>query len=118
MRYGGRAKGTPNKPSQTLIDKAKELDCDPFEILILFAKGDWKALGYDSRTVTKYTKNGQSYEVDTVTAEQRLNGAAQACQYLHPKRKALEGNIEVIGDFERPLKDLSDDELDELVNRK
>lgn len=85
----GRKKGTPNKRNQEIIDKAEELGVDPFEIILLFAKRDWKALGYKSETVIKAAKNG-TYEVDTITAQMQLSAAIEAAQYLYPKRKAIE----------------------------
>jgi hypothetical protein len=65
------------------------LGVDPFEILLLFAKGDWKGLGYKSETVVKYS-HGNPYKTDVITADHRLKAASEASQYLHPKRKAIE----------------------------
>jgi len=87
-KTGGRQKGTPNKRTQTLIERAEALGVDPFEVLLYVAKGDWKALGYKKGTV----KAGQfgSYEVDLITLKDRMFAASDACQYIHPKRKAVE----------------------------
>ena len=87
----GRKKGTANKKTQLLIDKAKELDCDPFEILLRFAKGDWSGLGYeDKEKIVAYSVNGEPIYDMVITPEMRLKAAGDACQYLHPKRKAIE----------------------------
>jgi hypothetical protein len=90
MKVGGRAKGVPNRTTQILQDKAAELEVDPFEILLRFAKGDWKGLKYSSPTETRYTPSGESYEKWVIEPELRAKCAADACQYLHPKRKAIE----------------------------
>lgn len=87
-RKGGRAVGTPNKRTSDLLDIANRLDCNPFEVLILFAKGDYAALGYEEkeRIVTK----DSIVEKYTITPELRQRSAKDACEYLHPKRKAVE----------------------------
>lgn len=92
---GGRRKGSPNKRTVLLIEKAAYLKVDPFEILLLVAKGDWQGLGY---------------EFNPITLGDRLAAATQACQYLYPKRKA----IDVIQktNIERPYGHLTDEELD------
>jgi len=90
QRFGGRKKGTPNRDTQTLAEKAKEIGADPFETLILFAKGDWSALGYDSEYQIKVTKGGETVNEFTISPELRKSAASDACQYLYPKRKALE----------------------------
>lgn len=111
----GRKKGTPNKDSLSLKERARELGVDPFVILLMYAKGDWKGLGYSSPTKLVASKSGECYEVDVITTDHRLKAAAEACQYLHPKRKAIEGSLDLgktQGD--RPLKHLSDEELDAL----
>lgn len=89
-KTGGRPKGTPNKRSQALEERAQALGVNPFEILLLFAKGDWEALGYPSEFDTKYTSSGSPYSVRIISPDTRQRSAAEVCQYLHPKRKAIE----------------------------
>ena len=89
-RIGGRQKGTPNKTTAQIIEKANELGIDPFEVLLLFAKGDWKALGYVSEMYEASAgKAGSSYRYNIDPAV-RAKCAAEAVQYLYPKRKAVE----------------------------
>ena len=88
-RYGGRKKGVPNIGSRTLMERAAALGVDPFDILLFFSKGDWEKLGYESKTETIISK-GISFEVDRITPDHRLKAASEACQYLHPKRKAID----------------------------
>lgn len=87
----GRKKGTPNKEVVPLLEKCAELNCDPFEILLLFAKGDWRALGYPSpERVKTVTESGFEITEDIISADLRASSAKEACQYIHPKRKAIE----------------------------
>lgn len=90
-KSGGRAKGTPNKKVGVLVEKCEELGCDPFEILLLFAKGDWEGLGYESgEKVISVTKEGHEIFGDVISPETRAKCAKEACEYIHPKRKAIE----------------------------
>ena len=121
LGIGGRKKGTPNKNRQVLLDKAKELGVDPFQILLLFAKGDWKALGYDSaETVTAITKDGQKIFADRISPELRQKSAKDASEYLYPKRKAVELTGEDGGpvDFNNVSKDEIDQRIKELLSGK
>ncbi len=86
----GRKKGTPNQDARTLQEKARALKVDPFEILLLFAKGDWKRLGYDSKSTTKFTAAGIEFEEDVIQPAMRMKAASDACQYLYSKRKPIE----------------------------
>lgn len=88
-RYGGRKKGVANKDTLPLKEKAKQLGIDPFEILLLFAKGDWESLGYPSAS---FVKEGSTFvnEELYIKPEVRAKAAAEACQYIHPKLKAIE----------------------------
>ena len=101
---GGRPKGAKNKRTQKAMEISKTLDCDPFEVLINFAKGDWKALGYKSeRFVTKKTiektvegkdeKVSVEIEVEgelVISPDMRLHAARDASPYLYPKLRTVE----------------------------
>lgn len=116
-KIGGRKKGTPNEPTRTLIEKTSELGIDPFEILLRFAAEDWKGLGYDSRTTTSFTSAGIEFEEFVIKPELRGKCAAEACQYIHAKRKAIEQTIDP-GLFEtiKSLETKSSKELLDIVN--
>lgn len=88
-KSGGRVKGTPNKKSLHLNERAKELGVDPFKILLHFAAGDYEALGY-KEIETKYDAQGKEISNLVITPELRCQAAEKACQYLYPKRKAVE----------------------------
>lgn len=111
-KTGGRVKGTPNKKTQDLLEKAEELGVDPFEILLMVAKGDWEGLGFESAKLVYFTAAGIEAEKDRITLSDRLSAASEACTYLHPKRKAVEHSGPNGGPIEtRDLSKLSDDEL-------
>ncbi len=108
----GRKKGTPNKSSLPLKEKAEKLGIDPYEVLLLFASGDWKKLGYDAEKVIKYSKDCQNEEF-TIQPAVRAKAAGEACKYLYPTLKSTEGTVKVLTP-DRPLKYLTDEELDAL----
>lgn len=87
-KFGGRQKGTPNK-SFRAKEVAERLGVDPLEILIRFAAGDWKGLGYDSE-VYHYEKgdgDGKSIGLGfVITPQIRSKCAAEACKYLYPTK--------------------------------
>lgn len=85
-KLGGRPKGAKNKRSlqvEILADKFQ----DPFELLMLFATGDWKGLGYDSEVYIMESAQGSTKIGYTISPEMRLAATKEACQYLYPKRK-------------------------------
>jgi hypothetical protein len=82
---GGRPKGSKNKDIIPLEAKAQELQVDPFEILLLFAQGNWQKLGYDGVKAV----NGEY----TINPSVRAKAASEACQYLYCKRKAIEHDV-------------------------
>lgn len=87
----GKKKGHITRDRQMLLDKAKELGVDPFEILLRFAANDWKGLGYEShmRVVGK-TQRGDDILTDTIEPQLRARCASDACQFMLPKLKAIE----------------------------
>lgn len=91
--FVGSRKGIPNLRTIDLLEKAKELNVDAFELLLNVVAKDWKALGYDSPTtqITTTTRGvTQTIEVDLITLQDRVRAAESICSYLYPKRKAIE----------------------------
>lgn len=88
-KRGGRQKGTPNKKSWDASAMAEELGINPFKILLHFAAGNWKELGYDKAERPMSSGEG-IYYVDVISPELRERAAEKASEYLLPKRKALE----------------------------
>lgn len=92
-KLSGSRKGVPNKRTQEAQEIAERLGIDPFQILLNFAVGDWKALGYKSPTSTRFV--GETMiEEDVISPDLRASSAKAACEYLYPKRKAIEHQIE------------------------
>lgn len=88
-KTGGRNAGTPNKRTFDARALAEKKGCDPLEILLDIAKGDWKALGYKVKYVTKVNM-GIEYEEDVILLENRLNAAKEASKYIYSQLKAVE----------------------------
>ena len=74
-KYGGRVKGTPNKSSQTIMDKLSDLNCDPIEGMATIAR---KAMDEGELILA-----GSMYK--------------ELAQYVAPKRKSIEvsGEMEI-----------------------
>jgi hypothetical protein len=91
----GRAKGSKNLKNRKIEELCAKHDIDPFEILLLFAKGDWKALEYDDKERVKFvTEGGVTVYEDVISPELRMNSAAQAARYLYPQKRAIEHTVE------------------------
>lgn len=105
----GRKKGTRNKNSLPLLEMAEKLQINPFEVLLLFAAGDWKRLGYESKIMTTDTQYGvkENYTIDPAV---RARAAAEAAHYLYPKLKATE--IKITNEDDDGAEELSDEELE------
>ena len=90
----GRPKGALNKKTRSLEEQAKKLNVNPFEILCLFAAGNWQALGY---------RNGSQ-----IDSKLRVLAAKEAAKYLYPVRKAVEVSTEEGKQFVLNIKDYTD----------
>jgi hypothetical protein len=84
----GRQIGTPNRKTSELIQLCDEKGINPFAALLELAKHEQPEL--------------------------RLSALKEICQYLYPKRKALEHS----GDINNPFADKSYDELKAMVKTK
>lgn len=101
----GRKKGVPNRQTLTVIQKAEELGIDPFKILLYFAAGDWKKLGYESEKYVVSSSDQGFVEKWTIEPAVRAKSAQEACSYLYPKRKAVELSNEQGEGFKIVLED-------------
>lgn len=68
-KSGGRAKGIPNRKTQSLIDKCDEFRIDPFVEML-------KALQEEQEP------------------KERFKMAAEISQYIYPKRRAMEHSMD------------------------
>lgn len=112
-KRAGRKVGSCNKDKVQLRERALALDIDPFETLLYFSAGDWKSLGYKSEYETTYTSSGTPIHKLTISTECRKSAAAEACQYMYPKLRAME--VEVSTKKKRPLKEIPSEMLNELL---
>lgn len=100
----GRPKGSLNKKNQEIQELAKELNCNPAKILMLFALRDHAALNLPE-TIEKASKTGELYEELSISADMQMNSANALMPYLYGKRKPIDSN----GDDSR-------DALDEILD--
>lgn len=111
----GSRKGVPNKKALPLLELAEKLKCNPFEVLIHFAKGDWEALGYDNSVYVRESKDGNSTTLGyTITPEVRAKAAMEACKYLFPQKKALQIDANSTITIKNPFHEMS---LEEKIER-
>lgn len=114
----GRKRGQPNKASLPLLEKARELGIDPFEILLKFAAEDWKGLGYPARTKISYTSAGIEFEEFIIKPELRGKCAAEACQYIHAKRKSIETTVDAsLLEKVKEMESKSEEELVAIIKK-
>lgn len=83
----GRPKGSRNKNKLALQEKCLELGIDTFEIMALFAAGDWKALGYEGPTINKLGNGNVIIEELTISPDLRFKAAKEVTAYLHAKKR-------------------------------
>ncbi len=103
-----RTKGSRDRKMIDAQKKAEELRIDPFEILLLFAAGNWEALGYEKKTKLIPIGKDNMIEEDVIGPELRMNAARDATNYIFAKRKAIEFDI----------KDLPDQAFDQEIERR
>lgn len=89
-KVGGSRKGIPNKDTTYLMELLSKHNFDPAELLILVAKGDYKALGYDRPTYTKQGYQGIEMEEYHITMDHRIDASKTLTAHVYPKRKAVE----------------------------
>jgi hypothetical protein len=89
-KTGGRRPGSKNIISKEADEIFERLKFCPLEGLVQFAKGDWKALGYESETRTCFTAAGIEFEESIIKPEHRLAALKEACKYRFAQKKALE----------------------------
>jgi len=85
----GRPKGSKNVRSFQAEIIADRLGIDPLEVLLRFAKGDWKGLGYDSEVYHLETESGAVKEAFVITPNMRLTAAKEAVKYLHAAKQSV-----------------------------
>ena len=93
LKHKGRAKGTQNKRTKLVEEIAERLKVDPFEIMMLYAKGDWKALGYESEVILVESGEGDGSKISMkyiISPELRSQNAQAAARYLYAHKQAVD----------------------------
>ena len=85
-KSGGRTKGTKNIRSFNAWELANRLNIDPLEVLLKFASGDWKGLGYDNEVYHSESATGETKLGYVITPNMRMNAADKACKFLYPTK--------------------------------
>lgn len=102
-----RPAGTPNSKTLQAIGALNRKGCDPLEILADIAMGNQIKCGS--------VVEGAPLQIEVIpTLDHRLNAAKELCQYIYPKRKAVEhsgidGDEIVITQIRRVVVDSKDD---------
>jgi hypothetical protein len=86
----GKPKGAKSAKTRTVEETAERVGVDLFEVLCMFAKGDWKGLGYEDEKETKFTSAGIEFEEYRIKPDLRLHAAKEACKYLYSQKRAVE----------------------------
>lgn len=86
QKTGGRQKGTPNKKTQVIEEILENLNCRPIEILAAVANGD----PLKARIGVAELEDDFLEGPVLPTLDQRIAAAKELCQYVYPKRKAIE----------------------------
>lgn len=96
QKTGGRQKGVPNKKTQIIESILEELNCDPIKILAAVANGEPLKARIGVGELSKKAPGCEDGDDDFVegdvipTLDQRISAAKELCQYVYPKRKAIE----------------------------
>ena len=91
----GRKKGVPNKKTQVIEDLLESLNCEPLRILAAVANGEPLhariGVGLPGKTAGGSEQDYDFVEMEvSPTLDQRIAAAKELCQYVYPKRKAVE----------------------------
>lgn len=85
-----RPKGSKNIKSFQAEELAKKLGVDPLEILLRFAMGDWKGLGYEAECYFKETAEGEVKMNYVIGPDLRVQAAQYAAKYLYSAKQAVQ----------------------------
>lgn len=104
-----------NRQMFDIYHLCEKMDINVFKILLHYAAGDWKALGYDSEVMHSENESGETKLVYTIKPELRLHAAATAAKYLYTPHRALDITANVNVNVEEQQREL--DNLKELSNQ-
>lgn len=96
-KWGGRAKGVPNKLTSGILERALAIGRDPLDILFLFANNKWEEL--------RLTK--------PINAELMKSAASDAANYIYAKKRAVEHS----GEIGTPEPKIKEESLEDRVSK-
>lgn len=85
-----RPLGSKNKRTADLDDI---IDASPLGLLdayLAVMNGDWKALGYETGTTTKWLPSGIEIEEDRITLDHRTSAMKELMKYRYAQKRAVE----------------------------
>lgn len=88
----GRPEGSKNKRTLMVEEIAAKVGCDPFEVLMRMAAGDWEGLGYESECYFAEKAEGDGKVITkgyVITPEMRLTAAKDASKYLYSQKQSM-----------------------------
>jgi len=122
-KTGGRKKGTPNKKTQEVIDRLKELNCDPIEGMAKIAMNACPCLSCEEKGfIVVNPEDPEDKEPcpncngdGKLTASLELRGQMykELAQYVAPKRKA----VEITGEGGGPIESRWEVEIKDAAER-
>jgi hypothetical protein len=108
----GRPPGSKNVKTKRVEDIAERLGVDPFEILCLFAKGDYKTLGYESELYFFEKADGSGVKAGyVISPDLRASCAKDACKYIYSPKRSLDEETEakiikvIVEDYSKKAKE-------------
>lgn len=69
---------------------AQKFDCEPFEILMRVASGDWQFFGFKGDTKVTYSPQGIEIEELNIPFKDRVQAAKEASRYLYSPKQAVD----------------------------
>lgn len=84
-----RTKGSKNKHTFQVEEIAQKFDCEPFEILMRIATGDWKWFGFQSESKTAYSPQGIEMDELNIPFKERVSAAKEASRYLYSQKQSV-----------------------------
>lgn len=89
----GRPKGSKNVRTLEIEAIISRYPLNPFEVLMMISAGDWKGLGFETKTHTTFTQQGIEIEEENIPIAIRCQAAKEAVQYIFPKKKIITVDI-------------------------
>lgn len=93
-KSGGRVKGSIAKKTAEMQEKVTKYKWHPFDVLMMYANRDHKALELPEYKVVGYSVTGEPIEALSISAELQVSSAKGAMEYVAQKLKAVEHAVD------------------------